>query len=203
MRDKIKAGFFGHRITISIFEGDITKWPTQSGYTFRKNLVPGGLLFNNGIHSIDFMLWCLGQPIDFEYYDDSIGGLESNAEVKINFGNDCRGYLRLSRTCRLQNKILVKGEKTAASMGVYEMNRIYGNDDIRLWGSQLSGKAGQDNSSIALLQLQDFISALHKTDTPPCSGEEGAAVIDLIEQCYTLKRNRSRPDLTPIPGLMW
>ena len=112
MRDKIKAGFFGRRIAIDICEGGITTWPTQSGYTFRKNLVPGGVLFNNGIHSFDFMLWCLGQPIDFEYYDDSVGGLESNAEININFENDCRGRLMLSRTCNLQNEILIKGEET-------------------------------------------------------------------------------------------
>jgi len=203
MRDKIRAGFFGHRVAISIFEGNITKWPTQSGYAFRKNLAPGGVLLNNGIHSIDFMLWCLGQPIDFEYHDDSIGGLESNVEIKINFGNDRRGRLRLSRTCRLQNTILVEGEKTVASMKVFEMNRVLGKDNSELWGSQFNGKAAQDISSIALLQLQDFINALNDAGTPPCSGEEGAAVIDLIEQCYALKRNRPRPDSAPIPGLMW
>ena len=203
IREKIRAGFFGSKIDISIFEGGITTWPTQSGYAFRKDLVPGGILFNNGIHSIDFLLWCLGQPIDFEYHDDSIGGLESNAEIKINFGNDCRAHLRLSRTCRLQNKILIKGEKTVASMKVFEMNKVLRNDNSEMWSGDLNEKTAQDFSHIALLQLQNFISALHGAGTPTCSGEEGAEVVDLIEKCYALKRSRPRPESTPIPGLMW
>ena len=58
VRDKIKSGYFGKNILIDIREGGTARWPSRSGYTFRKELVPGGVLLNNGIHSLDFMLWC-------------------------------------------------------------------------------------------------------------------------------------------------
>lgn len=203
IRDRIRSGYFGSGIKIKIYEGAIAIWPTQTGYTFRKNLVPGGVLFNNGIHSIDFMLWCLGPPIDFEYHDDSIGGLESNAEIKINFDNNCRGYLKLSRTCYLQNRIMIKGKKTAAYMGTFEMNKLLNKDKSELRVNEWNGRKVQQFSDIALLQLQDFINALHDADTSYCTGEEGTAVVQFIEQCYVLKRNRPRPDSTPLPGLIW
>ena len=88
-------------------------------------------------------------------------------------------------------------------MKVYEMNRVLGPDSSEQLVSKYNGRTPQDFSAIAQLQLQDFISALKGADTSLCTGEEGAAVVDLIEQCYALKRDRPRPDSAPIPGLMW
>mgnify|MGYP006992185445 CR=1 FL=1 len=48
---KIKDGFFGNDVFITVHEGYPSGWPTVSGYCFRKEMVPGGVLYDNGIHT--------------------------------------------------------------------------------------------------------------------------------------------------------
>jgi predicted dehydrogenase len=203
VRDKIKAGYFGKNVLIDIHEGGAAIWPTQTGYTFKKELVPGGVLLNNGIHSLDFMLWCFGKPVEIEYFDDSIGGLESNAEVRLTFHNGCKGRLRISRTCQMKNIISVKGDSETAHMGTLEMNRVLNQSGSEPKIHQHIDKTVKNSVELSVYQLQEFIKAFEGDGRQFCTGKEGAAVIDLIEHCYMLKKRRARPEKTPIPGIVW
>ena len=49
-RQLIQSGFFGDSPVVTINEGLPSNWPTVSGYCFKKELVPGGALYDNGIH---------------------------------------------------------------------------------------------------------------------------------------------------------
>ena len=50
-RKLILDGFFGKSVSVTINEGLPSNWPTVSGYCFKKDLVPGGALYDNGIHA--------------------------------------------------------------------------------------------------------------------------------------------------------
>ena len=56
-RELVQSGFLGDNPVVTINEGLPSNWPTVSGYCFRKELVPGGALYDNGIHSLDFLLY--------------------------------------------------------------------------------------------------------------------------------------------------
>jgi len=203
VRERLKGGEFGGKLSIEIVEGAPTLWPTESGYTFRKELVPGGVLLNSGIHSLDFILWCLGQPEDLEYRDDSIGGLESNAEVKMRFANDSVARLRISRTAKMPNMISVAGEKRSIRMPLGDPIRIFSANGTEESVEAADSRRIRDSQDVAIAQLNDFQQAAKGVGSMRCGGAEGAAAVEVIERCYTLKRSRPLPTAAPIPGLMW
>jgi predicted dehydrogenase len=204
LREEILAGGFGGEVQIDVVEGAPAAWRSQSGYTFRKELVPGGVLLNNGIHSLDFILWCLGEPRDIlDYRDDSLGGLESNAVLRL-WCQRGLGSLRISRTAELSNCITVAGRGRKATMKVYEMN---GWQEAGRYSEQKSETIGGEIVTnwhqLSIAQLRDFLDAV-RTTRPACAdGRTGSAVVDVIERAYASKRSRLPPQRAPVPGAMW
>ena len=187
VRQMIKDGFFGDNVSIRIHEGDPSDWPTVSGYCFRKELVPGGAFYDNGIHSADFLLWCLGPPDAIEYDDDAMGGLESNLKLKMKFG-DASGFMQISRTISQSNTIVVEGNGHKAILDVYDGNKY-----------QLDGKTILcQNGDCA--QLKNFLNAIAGKEKIGCPIEEGIAVIELLEQCYTQRKTKI-VEKKPLGGL--
>ncbi|MBQ6770713.1 MAG: NAD-dependent epimerase/dehydratase family protein [Bacteroidales bacterium] len=167
----VKDGFFGDAPSIRIHEGDPSNWPTVSGYCFRKELVPGGAFYDNGIHSADFLLWCLGTPDVVEYEDDAAGGLESNLKLKMQFGK-AQGFMQISRTITQSNTIVVEGNGHKAVLDVYDGSKY------TLDGKEVTCQ-GTGSS-----QLENFLNAIDGKELVGCTMEEGLAVIELLERCY-------------------
>ncbi len=195
VRQMIREGYFGNNLTIQIEEGFPAGWPTVSGYCFRKDMVPGGVLFDAGIHSLDFILWCMGEPDSIEYTDDEMGGLESNASIKLSFENGSAEF-RISRTCELSNKIIVSGNGKSVELDVYEMNyltekgvKTVANEDRVL-----------DWTNIAEVQTQNFIDAINKENEISCTASDGIKVVELLEKCYKSK-TKTEKEPKPISNL--
>ena len=200
--NQIKDGFFGGNIHIEIIEGAPADWPTVSGYCFRKELVPGGVLLDGGIHSLDFILWCLGEPTNIEYIDDSIGGLESNASMKLTFEGNKTATFRISRTCDLPNKIVVSGSKNTLEFDIFEMTKISNpkNPKEIISIPDVSNRK-YDWSTIAEYQLQNFLNTIENKESLFCPLIDGIKTVELIEKCYQIKKLRPLPKKAPIPGV--
>ena len=183
VHQKIRDGYFGDTVQITIHEGGAAGWPTISGYCFRKEMVPGGVLYDNGIHTMDFALWCLGAPSKIEYKDDWVGGLESNAEMHLTFekGN---ASLYFSRTIELSNKITIEGNGHKATLDVYVGNKYV------LDGKEVACHNDGTN------QLGNFLNAIEGKEPIVCSAGEGLAVIELLEKCYA---QRQPKEIQPMP----
>lgn len=174
---KILNGFFGENVQITIHEGMPSAWPTVSGYCYRKELVPGGVLYDNGIHSLDFALWNLGVPSKVEYSDDNMGGLESNAQMQLSFAKGSAS-LYFSRTMELSNTIVVEGKGHKAVLEVYAGGKyVLDGKEIVCTGDGIS-------------QLQNFLSAINQNGHIMCPLEDGLAVINLLEQCYAQRKQK-------------
>lgn len=174
-RRLIQEGFFGKEVTLSINEGLASNWPTVSGYCFRKELVPGGALYDNGIHSLDFLLWTLGQPDGLQYEDDAMGGLESNLTINMKFG-EAKAFFKLSRTRELSNTIVIEGNGHKAVIGVFESKTI-----------ELDGKAVVIEGN-GTTQLGNFVDAVEGKDGLVCPVADGLLVIETLERCYAQKK---------------
>ena len=174
IRQMILEGFFGKQVVISINEGLASNWPTVSGYCFRKELVPGGALYDNGIHSLDFLLWCLGKPDEIKYEDDAMGGLESNLTIDMKFG-EAKAFFKLSRTRELSNTIAIEGNGHKAVIGVFDSKKI-----------TLDGKEKVLEGN-GMSQLGNFLDAIEGKDKILCPVADGLTVIETLEQCYTQK----------------
>ena len=183
-------------------EGKPYTWPTRTGYTVRRDLVPGGVVLNAGIHTLDSILWWLGDPQEVHYEDDAVGGLESNARVELRFQDGQSASFRQSRTCSLRYEIRViaeHGEILLATNATreYTVKTAAGSTTYR------APSQGADETDYARAQLSDFVDSIRSSGQPLVPGSEGARVIRLIDQLYAIKRARPLPRRAPIPGLTW
>lgn len=183
IHQKIQEGFFGNDVQITIHEGTSGGWPTVSGYCFRKEMVPGGVLYDNGIHTMDFALWCLGTPNDIKYSDDWVGGLESNAEMHLQFEKGTAD-LYFSRTIEHSNIIVLEGNGHTAKLDVYAGATYL-----------LDGKEVVCTND-GMSQHTNFLNAIEGKEKIMCTADEGLDVILLLEKCYAQRTNTS---ITPDP----
>ncbi|OJV42945.1 MAG: hypothetical protein BGO29_07210 [Bacteroidales bacterium 36-12] len=187
----IADGYFGDNVRIEINEGFPSNWPTVSGYCFRKELVPGGVLFDAGIHSLDFILWTLGMPLSINYKDDEEGGLESNAEMELIY-EKASAYFKISRTTELSNTIVVSGNGRKVVLDVFEMNNILENDIQTIADENCL----MDWTNIGYYQLQNFIDAVKKQAVISCTADKALQSIEILERAYKQKTKVAK---TPKP----
>jgi predicted dehydrogenase len=202
VREEILGGRFGDDVAIEVLEGAPTSWVSQTGYTFRKELMAGGVLLNQGTHSVDFLLWCLGKPEVLDYRDDSLGALESNADLQLGFDHGA-ARLRISRTASLANRITISGGGREATMALYEMNGWRERDGRSERVETVGGRTVGDFRQVARAQLADFLAAVDGNRSPCADGAAGLAVVSVIERAYSIKRERVPPRRAPVPGTMW
>lgn len=186
---------------IEMSQGKPYSWKTETGYTVRKEMVPGGVLLNAGIHPLDTLLWWLGDPIDFDYQDDSIGGLESNFELDLEFSGSVTARLRQSRTSVLKSEIRIETDRAILHLGTYDRDRFAVDDGRRT--EQIFCEGSDNPLQPAIDQLEDLAQAVSQGSSPRVTGEEGLRVISLIERCYSSKKQKPRPAQIPLPGMVW
>jgi predicted dehydrogenase len=198
-----ETGELGALVEARIEQGSPFSWPTRTAYTLRKECVPGGVLFNEGLHTLDMLLWWFGPPRRVEYADDSLGGLESNVRLTLEYDNCAKVHFRLSRTCSLNNRIEMRFEKASVAFPMYNTSDLELTENGRETQRLRLGKEPFEFVEAVAAQLRDF--ALAVTDGCPTiiPAEAGLVVLDLIESCYRAKAQRPRPKETPLPGLTW
>lgn len=199
-RNLILAGFFGTSPEIDILEGDPTTWSPVTGYNFRRELTPGGVLLDGGIHSLDFLVWCLGQPATINYFDDSLGGLESNARLSLQYASAAKANFRISRTCSLPNTIRVSGAGHTAEFGIFDFGTLTLDQKSFSVLDKYPTEAS-DWANLAETQLADFLTAIENKGSPRCTLGEAVQSVKIIENCYHIKSQRPLPAVLPLPGL--
>jgi len=202
VKDILDRGELGRIRLVTIEQGRPYTWTSASGYTVRREMVPGGVLINAGIHPLDSLLWWFGDPLSFDYEDDSIGGLESNARLSLQFAGDVTARLRQSRTCLLANEIRIEGDQASLRMstgGATDYTIIRDGQET----THQSRADGSLDEHADHEQLLDFVESVRSGRSPRVNGQEGKRVVALIEACYAAKRDRPAPERIPVPGATW
>jgi predicted dehydrogenase len=206
LKAMVLRGQFGALREIRVEEGGEFSWPTQTGYMFRRE-GGGGVLFDTGAHSVDLILWLMGEVADVHYCDDALGGVESNARLELEFSNGATGLFRLSRTRGFSNTLRVTGTRGWAQVGLGDINKL----TVCLPGG-LGGHAEPvaltagclKNLTAAIAdQLRDAIQSAREERAPYVSGQDGLRVTELIRRCYAQKEARPMPARLPMPGTVW
>jgi len=200
--DILRKHDLGRILSFEVTEGKPYAWKSRTGYTFLREMVSGGVLLNAGVHSLDSLLWWFGDPVDVQYRDDAIGGLESNAELRLSFAGGEKGLFRISRTGVLPYRFRFRAERGSLDFAVPSLSRyeitISGKTDEYVWGN-----ASPDPIDCWRAQMQDFADAIRLHRKPLVNGEEGARVMAIVDQCYAAKRARPLPAKALQPGAMW
>jgi len=203
----ISDGFLGTIKSFDVREGSIYSWPVASDFFFRKE-AGGGVLADTGAHTLDTILWWLGDYDSFEYLDDNLGGVEADCEIRLRMKNGAKGVVELSRTRNLRNTAIICGEKATLEVQMRgpqisiqpngANGKIIGNvtesENIEL-------KKNQSVGELTRAQLEDWVAAIHDERKPYITGEEAARSVRLLEACYHnckplelpwLKRNKTQ-----------
>ena len=190
----IKSGLLGTIESFDIEDGFVFAWPVASDYLLRPEQCGGGVLMDLGVHTIDQMLWWLGDVDELTYFDDSYGGVEADCRIELIMSSGARGTVEMSRTRNLRNTAVIRGSKAHLEVGLgrNHMKLNFLDGQIEVWGSALPTEAKEisDHSGLDLVsrQLSDFLSAIGEQGVPSVSGKEARRSVDLIERCYANKQ---------------
>ncbi|WP_297834805.1 Gfo/Idh/MocA family oxidoreductase [Thermomonas sp.] len=202
VHDGLRDGSLGRPLRAFVSQGNPYSWKSASGYSVLKELVPGGVLINAGIHPLDSLLWWFGDAESVEYADDAVGGLESNVDLRLGFPGGVRAHLRMSRTSRFRHVIEIETTTCRLELPTYSRHRIdvVGGDSRQ---TRVIGEDSEDALAPAIAQLEDFARAVETGSTPAVGFREATRAVRLVEACYRSKRARPLPALAPLPGEVW
>ena len=200
----IQNGWLGEIQSFEVEEGSPYNWPTASGFFFRKEVAGGGVLIDTGAHTLDMLLWWLGDYADVVYWDDAMGGVEANCRLELTLENGTTGTVELSRTRTLKNIYKIIGDKAIIEVPVGCVPHF----NFTFRGSSMSGhitakdlawSLDEDKTLLDYMveQLTDFSESILLNRQPFIPGEEARHSIALIERCYKVKQPMELPWVMP------
>jgi len=197
----MEANTLGKIKSFDIREGNVYNWPVASDFMFRAGESGGGVLIDNGAHTLDFVVWCLGDVKSVEYYDDNLGGMEAECMMRLQMKSGASGVVELSRLRSRRNTAIISGER--------------GEIELHLRMDEISFRPGSEESYTSIedlpwlthtmprkwadcfpMQLESWLNAISGKAPNFITGEEARKSVALIETCY-----RQRQRMRPIVGL--
>jgi predicted dehydrogenase len=192
-RVMIAEGSLGRLENFDFREGNIYNWPVASDFFFRREAAGGGVLLDTGAHTLDTLLYVLGDFANVEYFDDAEGGVDANCLINLRLQNGISGVVELSRTRRLRNTGVVRGERGVLEFALNsnQMKLSLKDQPYVLSGlvtNLVDPSATQDYIPLLASQLEDFIDAIRNKRPPEIDGRAGRSSIRLIEACYRYRK---------------
>lgn len=210
VKSLVDGGALGKPVSFAWSEGGRFDWPAASPSFFQKEKSAGGVLADLGVHILDLLLYWFGDVDEVDYSDDAVGGLESNARVKLRFASGVHGSLRLSRDTAIPVLGTVKFEKGTLLIKGATADQV----TLLLDGCEFAAQAtlwqnstGRD-ADVNLLpartyaqsfveQLRNFCSAVSGEARLEVPGTEAIKSLQLLARCYEHRRLMTMPWLSP------
>ena len=174
-----------------MYEGFDYGWPVASDANWRPELGGGGVLTDTGGHTLDQLVWWLGELEVLEYLDDAMGGMETDCRIQLRTAGGATGTVELSRTRNLSNTITLETEA-----GTLKVSLI-GNDVeaepeslLKLDVPEVGQPAfrTQQHASLFEAQLGNFRDAIQGRAEMLVSFGLAAESVRLTERCYQMRQ---------------
>jgi UDP-N-acetyl-2-amino-2-deoxyglucuronate dehydrogenase len=156
----------------------------------------GGALMNQGVHTVDLLLWLLGEVVSLRARTATLLHrieTEDTALALLEFANGAVGVLEATTAAYPGYPRRVELNGTEGTI-VLEHDRIVGADLKGRRQEIVSSGAGDQNQSASSptvtdfrghqSAIEDFIHAIHEDRTPACDGRQGRRSVALIESIY-------------------
>lgn len=200
LKAALQAGFLGEIRTFRFLEGGPFNWPLKSPDLWSREKSAGGVLLDTGAHTLDQLIWWLGEPELISYQDDNLGGVEADCEMKLRLANGAVGTVSLSRTRKLPGTAVIEGERGRVRVEL-STNRITA-EPISLLDQDIGGHSGrsfpgQSFNALHRRQMESFLAAVDSAAPPTVDAIEGAKSVRLMEACYAARQPLNLPWLTP------
>jgi predicted dehydrogenase len=198
VRQTIQAGLLGRVRRFDVREGFVYNWPVASDFFFRKAAAGGGVLVDTGAHTLDTLLWWLGDVRSFEYFDDDYGGVEADCLLRLELESGATGVVELSRTRKLRNTAIIEGEWASLEADWGRVRLSPRDSGLTLDGSvktaSPSGAATvEDYLDVMAASFTDWIDAIRLGRPPAVCGAEARRSVALIEKCYRQRQPLELP----------
>jgi predicted dehydrogenase len=209
IRQVLSLGVLGEVQSFECYEGDFFRWPVQSPNYFKRSTAQGGVLLDIGVHLLDLLLWWFGNPIDIQYEDDAMGGVDVNCILQCQFAG-FTGTVRLSRDCSLSNRYVIRGSKGwlnwtvngADNVQIGFTNSHFALDTKIYYGVQQSGlpilaQPAFNFEQSFISQIGNVIAAMHGQESLLVPASEGIRSLRWIEHCYHHRTLMAMPWFSP------
>ncbi|MFN9645273.1 MAG: Gfo/Idh/MocA family protein [Cyanobacteriota bacterium] len=196
IKDLITGRDLGDPLRFHWAEGGLFNWPAATPSFFQKSSSTGGVFADLGSHVLDLLLHWFGEVAEFEYQDDAMGGLETNAAVELRFTSGVTGQVRLSRDTPIANVAWIEFERGSVSFQpgtVAEITLQMKHSDLAADASLLPA---QTYTQCFAEQIRNICRAIHGEDRLLVPAREALPSMALIEQCYSSRRLMEQPWLS-------
>ena len=199
-KEWFNAGVLGRVLRFDLREGSVYGWPVRDPRMFSPEM-GGGVVTGSGIHSLDLLLWWLGEAEEVKYYDDAFGGVEADCEFHLCLGCGAQGVMEFSRTRNLRNSWIFECEHGVLEIG----NGLDATVSVRssAGGPALTGQAPSENDVTETpwvhlhRQLDNVIAAVRNGRPPLVDGHEGSGAVALYESARRRRLPLSLPWMLP------
>ena len=205
----LEKELLGQVTSFNFFEGEKYSWPAKTTSYFSKKIAGGGVLIDAGSHLLDLLLWWLGDVKSVDYYDDSMGGVEANCELKLTMKSGVTGKVRMSREypldntyvihckkgnliykCDIVNSIFIKNVQTGI-VTEYNLQKIQNIGDFKFPFTY--DKSSFSFSNCFFEQLETFCKSINNSANNINDLDRAKEGIQLIETCYCKKKFMNMP----------
>jgi predicted dehydrogenase len=216
LRELITNGWLGKLILVS---GRV-KWyrPPEyynnSRWRGRLSLDGGGALMNQGIHTIDLLLWLLGDVK--RVYAKSLTALhdiesEDTIVATLEFANGAIGTLEAATSVYpgYDRRVEITGSEGTI---IFEHDRVVAADlKNSLAGGFQTSPADKNRSANSPIVsdvsghkrlIEDFVHAIQTDGTPRCDGLEGRRSVALVEAIYESARTNKPVDVQIVSDML-
>jgi len=168
----------------------------------------GGALMNQGVHTVDLLLWLMGDVVSVQaQMATALHDIEGEDTViaLLEFASGAMGTLVAATSAYpgYPRRIEITGSEGTV---ILEHDRII-RADLRTPHPELLGNESSDQNRSATSAvvsdirghqaiLEDFLSAIKTNSRPACDGKEGRRSVALIEAIYESARSGERTTVT-------
>ena len=178
------------------FEG--TAWNAPSYWNANLTACGGGVLMDRGPHVFDTLIWWLGPVSTVDYSDDSLGGIEADVRIDLQFECGTSALVEMSRVRTLRKTALIQGSRGRIEVSLHR-NEVLSVEPESLRRSKFDvwrGTAYLDEKMWGVggpgeRQLDDWLSAIRNRRPPFAPGDSALPVVELIERCYANRKQNA------------
>ncbi|MDR7543847.1 MAG: Gfo/Idh/MocA family oxidoreductase [Armatimonadota bacterium] len=192
----LEDGWLGSLQSVHVEGNFADTLPLASGFCWNREHAGGGILMDVGTLVLDLLAWWLGKLDVVEYYDDSLGGVEAECDLRL-VARRPEGSVpvrvRMSRLRPLHDWVVLRGRQFSLRYGLQakqgEVQLQVGDD-----GEYAFALDGGRQSTLDLFaeQLRSFKAAAAAGE-PVSDAEAAVRVLELIETCYGRRRSLGYP----------